>query len=90
MFKEKSNIKVKMKISSFLFLQGDSTDGVWAPSLFGYASFLLFLPNLRSKIFQNFFIFSALWTLNFLEGGVWVPIFFLDGISLGTNFYWSC
>ena len=50
----------------------------------------LVMLNLRSKIFQNFFIYRALWTLNFLEGGVWVPTFFVEGIGPGTNIFWSC
>ena len=54
------------KVLEFFHLQSalDSeffTGGVWAPT------FLVML-NLRLKIFQNFFIYRVLWTLNFSEG----------------------
>ena len=35
--------------------------------------------NLRSKIFQNYFVYRALWTLNFSKGGGG------EGESLSTN-----
>ena len=41
---------------------------------------VLVMPNLRTNIFQNFFLYWALWTLNF----------FLLGVCLIINIFWSC
>ena len=37
---------------------------------------LLVMPNLEPKIFQNFFLYRALWILNWSRDGVQAPMFF--------------
>ena len=59
----------------FFYLQSTVDSKIFAGDGFGDQLFFI-MPNLRSKIFWNFFLYQALWT-EFSRGGVW------------ANFFWS-
>ena len=58
----------------------------WGGDWSRHQHFLVML-NLRSKNFQNFFIYRALRTLNFLEGGVWYQLFLERGLVQAPTFF---
>ena len=66
----------EVKIFSEFFPLPSALDWIFQSGV--CANFLLVMPNLRSKNFQNFFLYQALWTLNLLGEG-----------APGTNYFWS-
>ena len=62
-----------------------TVDTEFFPRVSGHQIFLV-TPNLRLKSFQNFFLYRALWSLNFTEG-VWYQLFLVT-LNLKSKIFW--
>ena len=62
----------KLRPKNFSFTKHS---GLWIFQRTGLGQLFLSLQTWGQKFFRNFFIYIALWTLNFSERGVWAPNF---------------